>query len=106
MVELRKKFYSLVEKIHKENNIEENIKQTYDHKSKSVPFKEIPQDRILDIARGYFLGTMNSDEQRNIVAISNLNTLKFDFNPDDFTYGGLYFYSVAASFVVGKIFGI
>lgn len=49
---------------------------------------------------------MNSDEQRNIVAISNLNPLKFDFNPDDFTYGGLYFYSVAASFVVGKVFGI
>ena len=106
MVGLRKKFYSLVEKIHRDNNIEENIKQTYDHKSKSVPFKEIPQDRVLDMTRGYFLGTMNSDEQRNIVAISNLNPLKFDFNPDDFTYGGLYFYSVAASFVVGKIFGV
>jgi uncharacterized protein YpbB len=54
MVELRKKFYSLVEKIHRDNNIEENIKQTYEHKSKSVSFKEIPQDRVLDMTRGYF----------------------------------------------------
>ncbi|MFN3550578.1 MAG: hypothetical protein ACK4WJ_02035, partial [Endomicrobiia bacterium] len=60
----------------------------------------------LDAMRGYFLGTMNSDEQRNIVAVGNLNPVKFDFNPNDFTYGGLYFYLIATNFLVGKIFGL
>ena len=106
MVELRKKFYSSIKKIHTEGNIEKTIEETYAHQLKSQPFGELSKETKLDAMRGYFLGSINSDEQRNIVVVSNMNPVKFDFNPNDFTYGGIYFYLVASSFVVGKILGV
>lgn len=106
MIELRNKFYSSLKKIHTENNIQTNIQKTYAHSLKSKPFEEIPLEVKLDAIRGYFLGTINSDEQKNIVAVSNMNPLKFDFNPEDFTYGGMYFYTVAVSFLIGKVAGL
>jgi len=107
MIELRKNFYNKVEKIFIEKkDLKESIQKTYSHNLKSLAFEKLSDTVKLDAMRGYFLGSVNNDEQRNIVAIGNMNPLKFDFNPDDFTYGGLHFYLIAASFLIGKIIGL
>ena len=106
MIETRNKYYSSVRQIYTQSDIDikESINKVYSLKSK--PFEEITLDLKLNYTRGYLLGSMNSDEQRNIVVISSLDPFKFDFNPNDFTYGGLWYYSIACGFVVGKLLGM
>ncbi len=47
MVELIKKFYSSMKKIHIEGNIEKAIEETYAHQLKSQPFSELSKETKL-----------------------------------------------------------
>ena len=106
MIKLRDNYYSAVKKIYKDSEILDAIKEAYAHNLKSKQFDNISEETKLDAMRGFFLGSMNSDEQENIVGVSNLNPLKLDFNPNTFAWGGLHFYTVAFSLIISKLLGL
>jgi len=103
MVRQREEYYTQIANLKKSKNLEDDLKNIYDYSRKILPGTEMSADYKLWQARGYLLGPLNSDEQRTLVAVGNMNPKKFDFNPNDFTYGGLYFIFVGVAFLAGKI---
>lgn len=108
MLGLREKWY--VKRYTFEDRKEKFTKEDFleyfaPHKHKT--FELLSRETVLDFGRGYILGLTNSDEQGPIRALANINPLKLDFDPDGFyAWGGLYFYSLGAFLLSGKILGI
>jgi|GEM_PF-1493152 len=106
MLRLRQEFYQETKQIYAtldHDKIAEKIDEVRGHHLKTKPFEVLPQTIVLDAARGYFTG--HGDERHTIVALSNINPLKFDFNPDEYAYGGFYFYSAGTILMLGKLLG-
>ena len=64
------------------------------------------QKKKLHSMRSGLLQSRFPDEQKSIMALSNIKPAVFDFNPNIFQYGGLYFYSVGAALKASELAGI
>ncbi|PIS47849.1 MAG: hypothetical protein COT17_01320 [Elusimicrobia bacterium CG08_land_8_20_14_0_20_51_18] len=68
--------------------------------------KRSVDERKLHSARSALLQSRYPDEQRTLMAISNIRPEKLRFDPGIYQYGGFYFYSCGAALMAGKLAGL
>ncbi len=64
------------------------------------PTAKAPPEEIsigmLNSMRSYLLRSSDPDEQQTLSGLANMNPLKGDFDPNEYRYGGCYYYTLAA----------
>ncbi|HPA47576.1 MAG TPA: glycosyltransferase family 39 protein [bacterium] len=66
----------------------------------------IPEPGILNSLRSYLLRTGDPDEQQTLSGLANMNPLRGDFDPNEYRYGGGYYYALAVVLGIGMVTGL
>ncbi len=66
----------------------------------------IPEPGMLNSLRSYLLRTGDPDEQQTLSGLANMNPLRGDFDPNEYRYGGGYYYALAVVLGIGMVSGL
>ncbi|MEW6103095.1 MAG: glycosyltransferase family 39 protein [bacterium] len=81
----------------------EDVYKVYD---KWKIYQPSDNEVFINSMRGFLLQTEEPDSAKTYGAIARINPEKLDFNPNFFTYGGAYLYSIGFLLFLAKSFGI